>query len=587
MAYWNDFLLGFFWSIVLLVLILQFAYRPLHARIDCKLVEKFNGSFEENQIDAQRLLFYLIFLLAVAVRIWDFGAIPAGFNQDGAMAAVDAKALADYGTDRFGMKLPAHFTAWGYGQMSVLLSYLMVPFIKIFGLSIISARIPVLILSLCGMLAAYGFVKNGFGRTTALIAFFLLAINPWHIMQSRWALDCNIFPHFFIIGCYFLTLLHVKRYFLYLSMLSFALCMYSYGIAFLTVPIFLLGIAIYMSLKKIVSVKEMLLSVLTYTLVALPVFLVMIINFLKFPTINTPFFTIPFFPDSVRSAEILFFSPQFATQLSTNFNALLNTTLLQRPDLPWNAIDNFATLYLFSMPLVALGVISVLVGQCTIKDEVIVDAPAIRFARFILLMGGFIALWAGLVVGSVNVNRINIAYYFLIIFSGIGLAQVYKCFKPAFVVTSLIYCVSFILFCSQYFGLWSRDISVYFFDGMGKALQQAAKIDTPKYYITINSQFEGAKATSEILTMFHHQIDAKYFQGDALHSPSAATVSANKYQKSYAERYVYIDPKQVTINPQEAAVYIVAESELKYFDPQFFNITPYQGFSLVVQKSLN
>lgn len=28
--------------------------------------------------------------------------IPDGMNQDGAMAAVDAKALADHGTDRYG-----------------------------------------------------------------------------------------------------------------------------------------------------------------------------------------------------------------------------------------------------------------------------------------------------------------------------------------------------------------------------------------------------------------------------------------------------------------------------------------------------
>ncbi|MGL6041193.1 MAG: hypothetical protein ACRC01_08330, partial [Deefgea sp.] len=204
MAHWNDILLGFLWAIVLLVLVLRFSYQPLLAKANLNFQDKLSTHFEKNSIDAQRMCFYLILLLGLTVRIWDFGAIPAGFNQDGAMAAVDAKALADYGTDRFGMKWPVHFTAWGYGQMSVLLSYMMVPFIEFFGFGVISARIPVLILSVCGMLAAYGFVRNTFDRVTALIVFFLIAINPWHIMQSRWALDCNLFPHFFIIGCYFL-----------------------------------------------------------------------------------------------------------------------------------------------------------------------------------------------------------------------------------------------------------------------------------------------------------------------------------------------------------------------------------------------
>lgn len=77
------------------------------------------------------LLFAILMLLALGLRLWQFGSVPGGFNQDGAMGAVDAKALADYGTDRFGMKWPVHFTVWGYSQMSVLLSYLMIPFIKI------------------------------------------------------------------------------------------------------------------------------------------------------------------------------------------------------------------------------------------------------------------------------------------------------------------------------------------------------------------------------------------------------------------------------------------------------------------------
>ena len=71
---------------------------------------------------AFRILLALAVLTAVAVRIYRFGLVPGGFNQDGAMAAVDGKALAEYGTDRFGMRLHVHLTAWGYGQMSALLS---------------------------------------------------------------------------------------------------------------------------------------------------------------------------------------------------------------------------------------------------------------------------------------------------------------------------------------------------------------------------------------------------------------------------------------------------------------------------------
>lgn len=66
-------------------------------------------------------IFAALMLAAFLLRVWQFGSVPGGMNQDGAMAAVDAKALADHATDRYGMFMPVHFTAWGYGQMSVLL----------------------------------------------------------------------------------------------------------------------------------------------------------------------------------------------------------------------------------------------------------------------------------------------------------------------------------------------------------------------------------------------------------------------------------------------------------------------------------
>ena len=55
----------------------------------------------------KRKIYYLLLIsaciIAVFIRVYQFGNVPGGMNQDGAMAAVDAKALADYGTDRLGM----------------------------------------------------------------------------------------------------------------------------------------------------------------------------------------------------------------------------------------------------------------------------------------------------------------------------------------------------------------------------------------------------------------------------------------------------------------------------------------------------
>ena len=247
---------------------------------------------------AHRILLAMAVFTAVFIRVYRFGLVPGGFNQDGAMAAVDAKALAEYGTDRFGMRLPVHLTAWGFGQMSALLSYLMVPFIRLFGLSPYTARLPLLLVSFAGLACLYGFVRDAFGKNAGLAVLWFAAVNPWHILQSRWALDCNLYSHFFMMGVFLLNralLGRKRRRYLLASMVMFGLCMYCYGVSIYTMPVFLLASCVYLLAAKKISPAEVLLSSAVYLLVAWPFIAVMAINFFQWDTIETPLFTLPYF----------------------------------------------------------------------------------------------------------------------------------------------------------------------------------------------------------------------------------------------------------------------------------------------------
>ena len=307
-----------------------------------------------------RILFALAVFVAVFIRIYKFGEVPGGFNQDGAMAAVDAKALAEYGTDRFGMRFPVHLTAWGIGQMSALLSYLMIPFVKAFGLVPWAVRFPSLLVSLAGLVCLYGFARDVFGKMVGLIVFCFAAVNPWHILQSRWALDCNLYPHFFLFGVFFLNRAVGKerrrRGYLFLSMVMFGLCMYCYGLSIYTMPVFLFAACVYLLVTKRVSIVDVLLSAAVYLSVAWPFIAVMAINFFRLKTIETPFFTIPYFPESLRFNDILFFSSSKLLQLKENAKSLLAVTVFQEKDFSWNDVSNFGTMYLFSMPFAVLGI---------------------------------------------------------------------------------------------------------------------------------------------------------------------------------------------------------------------------------------
>lgn len=77
--------------------------------------------------------FGLLLAVGAFVRCYRFLELPMGQNQDGSMAAVEALCLANNGTDQYGTSWPTYFEAWGYSQMSTLYSYLLIPFVKIFG----------------------------------------------------------------------------------------------------------------------------------------------------------------------------------------------------------------------------------------------------------------------------------------------------------------------------------------------------------------------------------------------------------------------------------------------------------------------
>ena len=177
-----------------------------------------------------RVILIGIALIGVFVRIYKFGEIPHGFNQDEAMASLEALSLTNNGTDHYGMVYPVYFTAWIHSQMNVLLSYILIPFFKLFGPSILIARLPLLIFSLVSLYVVYKFSYRVFGKNAALAILFIVALNPWNIMISRWALEANLFPHLLLYGCYFIYLGFEKKRYLYLSIIIFSISMYSYGI---------------------------------------------------------------------------------------------------------------------------------------------------------------------------------------------------------------------------------------------------------------------------------------------------------------------------------------------------------------------
>ena len=102
--------------------------------------------------------------------------------------------------------LPVFLVAWGSGQ-NALLSYLMMPFIAIFGLTTFSIRLPMAIIGGISLGIFYCLLKRMTNKKVAIIGLIFLAICPWHIMKSRWGLEIKSIARLNII----ISILNNKR----------------------------------------------------------------------------------------------------------------------------------------------------------------------------------------------------------------------------------------------------------------------------------------------------------------------------------------------------------------------------------------
>lgn len=515
--------------------------------------------------------FWLILLFSFVIRIIGITGIPSGINQDEAMLSMDALALSQYATDRYGTYLPVHFTAWEYGQMSVLLAYIMVPFIKLFGFQLLSIRLPMAIISTLGIALLYLTARKFFSEKTALVIMALAAINPWHFMQSRWSLDCNLFPHVFLLAFYLLLLGLEKQRYLYLSMIFFGLTFYCYGIAIYTVPVFLFVYAAWCLWKKQLSLKNILISVAIFLCVALPEIITMAINLLGLPGIETPFFTMPYFPESIRSNDILFMNFSFA-QLGKNIWWLFRQVFLQLPDHIFNALPAFGPLYHISIPFIFIGIVQFtkrLFQEKNLKKQTL-DLALWGF----LIMG----IWAGIITREVNVNRINIIFYPLLLLCGYGIYTVLNWCTHKRLAAAKIFLAAYGISCVGFFFSYTtgfaEDIQEYFNVDFLELVQEADSLeDYDSLYITGNMGWQYNLKMSEILTQYTCKIDALYYQ-------EKTNITGERTLLPYSRRYHFVDMKENDFAVTDA-LYILHQEELTFLPQQYEIVLENDSFAAV------
>lgn len=406
-------------------------------------------------------LVVIIFILAILFRVVNWPNVINDINCDEAMSAINAKFIAENGKDMYGTTYPVYFESWLIGGQSALPVYIMAFFIKIFGFSNFAVRLPMLIISMSSLLFIFLLTRKiSKDKNISLIALTLLAINPWDILQSQWVLDCNFFPHFFLIAVYFLYvgIEEKKNIHLYISMFVFAITLYTYGIALYLVPIFLLITAIYLIKNKKITFLKLFLCVTIFIIFALPIILMTLINLFDLPTLRIGKLTIQNFSYVTRRNDMIIFSENKINTLFNNIMSLMKTLVYQNDGLQWNGFPRFGTIYLISMPIIIVGIILMLYKGAYkgIKERYN------QFGVILILNWMLIGLIAGVIINNININRINIIWYALIIINAIGIYEIIRLVSNKKIVIALfglIYLINFVGFINYFYKVGTQEIS--------------------------------------------------------------------------------------------------------------------------------
>jgi len=351
------------------------------------------------------LLFCSILALGIFARTWEYGNLPPGLNQDEASSGVDAFSLYHFGMDRNGDTFPVQFVSWGSGQ-NTLYAYLMIPFIAAGGLTPITVRLPMLVTGILTLPLVFYTGRQIAGDVFGLLAMFFIAISPWHIILSRWGLESNILPFFFLAGfACFLKSQSNNRWFIPGCFL-FGLSLYAYAPAYVVVPLFVGCASAILYLSKRVSRGRLVAGISILLLVGAPVGLYVLVNSLKLDTMHLGMITIPRLPSKPHYEAVgAVFQLRFFQSLAHNFWILLKVLWSQTDRLFWNSFGSYGYFYRYTFPLAIAGGVGLLLAQA--KSEH-------RPEKMLLLAWLGACIPIGL-LEEININRINIIFIPLIL----------------------------------------------------------------------------------------------------------------------------------------------------------------------------
>ncbi len=480
-----------------------------------------------------------LLLIGAAVLLIQFGDVPGGLNQDEASIGYDAFALLHYGIDRNGVHFPVYLISWGSGQ-NALYAYLSMPVIALAGLTVWSVRFVNLVVGLASLPLFFLLARRASDRHTAVWALFLLAISPWHIMASRWALESNLFPPIFLAAVVLMAYSRQGNRLLAASMVLFAVSLYAYATSYVVVPVFLACALPYLVIYRHALPRQVAWACAAFLLVSIPIATFLAVNYYRLSPIDSPLLSIPRLT-TPRVGDIALFGGNEVATIQNDARNFFDLMWTQNDGLAWNCIPPYGFIYPLSLPFALAGLIRAVLklGRCRRYDP-----------KSLIVFWLLSAVVFGL-IDDVNINRINIIFFPLIFFTaeGVSLACTYLRRLHVSVLIAAAYCVAACLFLRQYFVYYPPAIGAQFFDSFGQALVYADRLPSREVAVTdsVNMPY--------IYVLFYTRTNPHQFVREVTYANPG-----DPYQivRSFG-KYVFGHPE---VRPAPGVVYVVPNGEL-------------------------
>lgn len=149
------------------------------------------------------VLFALIVFFGFLIRVNRVDQIPVSPDWDEVALGYNAYSILQTGRDEYGVKFPVVLQSFD-DYKPALYTYLIIPFLPIFDLSVFAVRMPAVIFGTISIVVVFFIMRELFPKgisfskfsasrdLLSLAVMFLLCISPWHIQFSRIAFEAQI-----------------------------------------------------------------------------------------------------------------------------------------------------------------------------------------------------------------------------------------------------------------------------------------------------------------------------------------------------------------------------------------------------------